>query len=242
MYFASSVPSAIYLYRHFTWIHGFAHVVMQVYYSGTYTLMRHQHIHMAGILVKKFPYSAVDILFPYVTDPLMGHTWNSYYYHHIKHHHVEGNGPEDLSSTIRYQRDDIFHLLHYIARFMFLVWFDLPRYFFRKRRAGLAMKAASWEMASFATIAVLARCNFRPTVFAFMLPLLVMRLGLMVGNWGQHAFVDEIEPDSDFRSSITLIDVSVSGRPLPSAAEVIAHPLPRAIVFVSTMAITHLIT
>ena len=29
----------------------------------------------------------------------------------------------------------------------------------------------------------------------------------MIGNWGQHAFVDEAEPDSDFRSSITLIDV-----------------------------------
>jgi hypothetical protein len=32
----------------------------------------------------------------------------------------------------------------------------------------------------------------------------------MTGNWGQHAFVDEVEPDSDFRSSITLIDVPVS--------------------------------
>jgi hypothetical protein len=32
----------------------------------------------------------------------------------------------------------------------------------------------------------------------------------MVGNWGQHALVDELEPDSDFRSSITLIDVPVS--------------------------------
>jgi len=35
-----------------------------------------------------------------------------------------------------------------------------------------------------------------------------MRIGLMIGNWGQHAFVDEVEPDSDFRSSITLIDVA----------------------------------
>ena len=34
---------------------------------------------------------------------------------------------------------------------------------------------------------------------------------MMVGNWGQHALVDEVEPDSDFRSSITLIDVPVSG-------------------------------
>ena len=32
----------------------------------------------------------------------------------------------------------------------------------------------------------------------------------MVGNWGQHAFVDEVDPNSDYRSSITLIDVQVS--------------------------------
>ena len=32
----------------------------------------------------------------------------------------------------------------------------------------------------------------------------------MIGNWGQHALVDDLEPNSDFRSSITLIDVPVS--------------------------------
>ena len=30
---------------------------------------------------------------------------------------------------------------------------------------------------------------------------------MMMGNWGQHAFVDEDAPDSDLRSSITVIDV-----------------------------------
>jgi fatty acid desaturase len=30
----------------------------------------------------------------------------------------------------------------------------------------------------------------------------------MVGNWGQHAFVDEANPKSDFRSSVTVIDVA----------------------------------
>jgi hypothetical protein len=44
----------------------------------------------------------------------------------------------------------------------------------------------------------------------FLVPLALMRLALMTGNWGQHALVDESEPDSDFRSSITLIDVPVS--------------------------------
>jgi hypothetical protein len=209
LYFTTSVPSGLYLFYNFSWIHGALHWLMQSYYVGTYTLMMHQHIHGGGILAKK--YAWFDSLFPYVLDPMMGHTWNSYFYHHIKHHHVEGNGPNDLSSTLRYQRDDLLNFGHYVGRFFFLIWFDLPRYFLRKNKPGYALKAAFFELSNYAAIYLLAsRVSFRATLFTFILPLLMLRVGLMVGNWGQHAFVDEEDPDSDFRSSITLIDVAVS--------------------------------
>ncbi|PNP44909.1 hypothetical protein TGAMA5MH_03323 [Trichoderma gamsii] len=207
LYFTTSVPSAILLFRNFNLIHGIVHAVMQVYYVGTYTLMMHQHIHQRGILSKK--YALFDKLFPYITDPLMGHTWNSYFYHHVKHHHVEGNGPDDLSSTIRYQRDDIFHFLHYVGRFFFLVWLDLPTYFMQKRRWGLGLRAAGWEFGTYFFYYSMATfVNKQATIFVYIIPFLLMRLGLMAGNWGQHAFVDPDEPDSDYRSSITLVDVA----------------------------------
>lgn len=209
IYFTSSIPSMLYLYYRFSWYHGVLHWLMQSYYVGTYTLMMHQHIHMNGILSKK--YAWFDHVFPYITDPLMGHTWNSYYYHHVKHHHIEANGPDDLSSTIRYQRDELLHFLHYVGRFFFFVWLDLPLYFIRKKKTLLALKTVGSELPNFFMLYVLAtRVNFHATLFAFLLPLLLLRLGLMAGNWGQHALVDEVEPDSDFRSSITLIDVAVS--------------------------------
>lgn len=209
LYFTTSVPSAIYLFYNFSWMHGILHWVMQSYYVGTYTLMMHQHIHMRGILSTKF--SWLDTAFPYITDPLMGHTWNSYYFHHVKHHHVEGNGPDDKSSTLRYQRDDIWNLLHYIGRFYFFVWYDLFSYFISKKKYTLAAKAAVSEVSSFAMIAFFATyVNTRAAFCVFLLPLGMLRVGLMVGNWGQHAFVDDVDPDSDFRSSITLIDVPVS--------------------------------
>jgi hypothetical protein len=214
LYFTTSVPSAIYLFYHFSWTHGILHWLMQSWYVGTYTLMRHQHIHMGGILAKRFPIDLFDNLFPYLTDPLLGHTWNSYYYHHVKHHHVEGNGPEDLSSTLRYQRDDLLNFLHYVGHFLLCTWAELPLYFVRKSQYDKASKAAFWEWSNLAFIFYVARLNFRPALFVFVLPFLVIRLGLMVGNWGQHALVDEVEPDSDFRSSITLIDVAVR-IPLP---------------------------
>lgn len=209
LYFSTSVPSAVLLFCRFSWLHGVLHLLVQAWYMGTYTLMMHQHIHMGGILNRK--YWLFDMLFPYITNPLMGHTWNSYYYHHVKHHHVEGNGPEDLSSTIRYQRDELRDFLAYVGRFLFLVWIELPLYFAQKGKYGMAAKAAGWELSTYAVLAVLfVRVDARATVFVFLLPLLLMRIAMMVGNWGQHALVDEVDPSSDFRSSITLIDVPVS--------------------------------
>ncbi|KAK3361434.1 hypothetical protein B0T24DRAFT_652728 [Lasiosphaeria ovina] len=207
LYFTTSVPSALWLYYRFNYFRGILHFVIQFWYMGTYTLMMHQHIHMNGILAKKPFLRLADAYFPYITDPLMGHTWNSYYYHHVKHHHIEGNGPDDLSSTIRYQRDDILNFLHYVGRFFFLVWLDLPIYFFSKGRKLNAAKTAFWELSDYFFLYTLFCLNSRATTFVFLCPLLILRLGLMVGNWGQHAFVNADEPDSDFRSSITLIDV-----------------------------------
>ncbi|EFR03420.1 fatty acid desaturase [Nannizzia gypsea CBS 118893] len=188
LYFSTSVPSAVLLFYRFSWLHGVIHILVQAWYMGTYTLMMHQHIHMGGILDRK--YWLFDMVFPYITNPLMGHTWNSYYYHHVKHHHVEGNGPEDLSSTIRYQRDELADFLAYKGKYV------------------MAAKAAGWELSTYLMLGVLfVHVDARATVFVFLLPLMLMRIAMMVGNWGQHALVDEIDPTSDFRSSITLIDV-----------------------------------
>lgn len=207
IYLSTSIPSAIILFRNFTYTHALLHVVMQFYYTGAYTLMMHQHIHMRGILAKQ--YSLFDHAFPYILDPLMGHSWNTYFYHHVKHHHVEGNGPDDLSSTMRYQRDEIWDFARYVGRFYFLIWFDLPLYFLRKNRPLMALKAGGSEFLTYVFYYAASRINGKATFFVYLLPLLLLRVGLMVGNWGQHAFVDVDQPDSDFRSSITLIDVAV---------------------------------
>lgn len=217
LYFTTSLPSALWLFYRFTYLHGLLHILLQGWSIGVYTLLRHQHIHQRGVLNKGSWARIFDHAFPYVMDPLMGHTWNSYFYHHVKHHHVEGNGPNDLSSTVRYQRDSIWHFILYVGRFCLLVWLDLPLYFFRTGRWTLGLRAAFWELSNYAALISLLRYNFKPTLFTLFIPLLIMRLGLMVGNWGQHAFLDADEPDSDYRSSITLIDVPViSNSSLPN--------------------------
>ncbi len=79
-----------------------------------------------------------------------------------------------------------------------------------KGKYKLALRVLVTELSSYAFMYFLACWTFRPTLFVFIIPFIILRFGLMTGNWGQHALVDEVDPNSDFRSSITLIDVPVS--------------------------------
>lgn len=209
IYLFINLPSAIWLFYSFTYTHAFAHAAFTFWCAGPYTLLLHNHIHNDGVLAKNW--SWLDYIFPYLTEPLMGHTWNSYYYHHVKHHHAEGNGPDDLSSTIRYQRDDVLHFLHYYGRFLLFIWVELPLYFYRRDRVRLAVHSGLSEVISGAfLVCMTVWVSPRASLFVLVIPVMFLRLALMVGNWGQHALVDELEPDSNYRSSITLIDVPVS--------------------------------
>ena len=207
LYLATLVPSAALLYARFSWTHGIAHFLWAALNMGPFTLMLHNHIHNGGVLARAW--RAVDFALPYLLEPLLGHTWDSYFYHHVKHHHAEGNGPDDLSSTIRYQRDELTHFLMYLGRFVFGAWIELPLYFVRKKRYGLAVRSLVSELTCYGFIAAMARWRWRASLFVLVLPLVTMRIAMMLGNWGQHAFVDDEEPMSSLRSSITLIDVPV---------------------------------
>jgi hypothetical protein len=101
LYLTAILPSAIYLFQHhnFTWTHGILHTIFTMWCAGPFTLMLHNHIHNNGILRKDVAFVRwADWGVPYVLEPLMGHTWDSYFWHHVKHHHVEGNGMFDSLS------------------------------------------------------------------------------------------------------------------------------------------------
>jgi len=111
-FFCTSIPSTMFLFYHFTYVHGIGHIghiLMQLSYCSAFTLMLHNHIHNNGVISRRHAWS--DWSFLYILELLMGHTWISYYYHHVKHYHVQGNGPEDLSSTTRHRRDSVLAFL-----------------------------------------------------------------------------------------------------------------------------------
>jgi fatty acid desaturase len=135
-----------------------------------------------------------------------------YYYHHIKMHHREGNGPHDLSSTEKYQRDSFLHWLHYFLTFVFLGPILLPSYFYRRNKKDFALKVLIGYLFFYTFLITVSLLNAKGALIVFVLPTLLCWFGLMSGNWTQHAFLDQENPDDSYLNSITVIDALYNQR------------------------------
>jgi fatty acid desaturase len=142
-----------------------------------------------------------------VLSPFFGESFDTYFAHHIAMHHPENNLPKDLSSTMRFQRDSLVHWLRYFGRFFFGTLLELPAYFLRKGQRRMAMRFFFGELALLIGVAVLAVfVNFPATFVVFIAPVVLVRILMMAGNWGQHAFVDASDPGNPYKNSLTCID------------------------------------
>ncbi|ORZ36640.1 hypothetical protein BCR44DRAFT_131530 [Catenaria anguillulae PL171] len=215
LWLSLGVLSSLYLVLvRFTWWHFALHAAWVGKHATTYVLMLHCVCHRP---LYKAKYHALNWIAPYALGPFYGHTWDTFYFHHIKHHHIEDNGPHDLSSTLRYQRDSALHFFIYFSRFFLFTLIELPRYFLQKGWYATAvrvvfMEAATWSL--FASLAYIGRnytssqpelVNFAATL-TLAVPVALMRFGMMSGNWAQHAFVDRSRPDCDYVQSLTCIN------------------------------------
>ncbi|KAJ3416226.1 hypothetical protein HDV05_002516 [Chytridiales sp. JEL 0842] len=197
------IPSALYLFFvQFRWWHGLLHIAMVVAQATCFHLAIHVSSHR-----KMWKWDALDYYIPCVLGPLFGQTFFTYYLHHIKMHHVADNTPDDISSTVYFQRDSFVHFLYYFGRFYFLAWFDLPRYFLKHNQKVRALKAFVLEVGSILAALTLAYYHFWPTLCCFIVPFNASRYGMMSGNWVQHAFLEPTDPlGGGLKNSITIIN------------------------------------
>jgi fatty acid desaturase len=127
-------------------------------------------------------------------------------------HHVEDNMSEDLSSTLRYRRDSFLHFLVYFSRFFFLCFVELTLYLTRKRRTAMARKTVLGEIAHVAVIALAMRLDWRFGLVVFAIPFCTVRFLMMMGNWGQHAFINTARKNDGLANSITCINSGYNQR------------------------------
>lgn len=185
------------------WIGGVYLVVLFTMLLGPYILMLHNTSHRK--LFKK-EYNWMNRIIPWFLGPFFGETPETYYAHHICMHHPENNLKDDLSSTMKYQRDSFFGFMHYFGTFFFLGIIALSQYFIRKRRPEWMRNILVGEFSFFALVAVLCLVSWKATLIMFVIPFCFTRFAMMAGNWGQHAFVDPTDPGNSYKNSLTCIN------------------------------------
>lgn len=197
------VPILASMLIHFHWAEAVAYVAAWAWLSPSVILMLHNTMHRPFIRRPRLLGKA----HPYLMTALFGIP-SGYMEHHVAMHHVEGNLAGDLSSTMKFQRDNFFHFLLYFFRFFVLIIIELPLYLSRHKRGTLARRVLVAEALHWLLVVGACLIDLRGGLVGFVLPLVVVRFLMMMGNWGQHAFIDETDPSNSLLNSITCINSS----------------------------------
>lgn len=168
-----------------------------------FTLMLHCTSHRP---LWKPSHRALNWLIPWVIGPFFGQTPDTYFAHHMGMHHHEENLPDDLSSTMRFTRDRFSHWLVYWSRFLAFGLVELSVYMQRRGRKKLLRKIVTGEGVYWSLVALGLYLNPSATLAVFVIPLVLMRTLMMMGNWGQHAFIASGQADNPYLASITCIN------------------------------------
>ena len=204
------IPVGLLLYAPFVsgwawWLLALAYFVMNNFvYKGPFGLMMHCTSHRKWFKKK---YEAANLYLPWFVGLFFGQTPETYYAHHIGMHHPENNLEEDESTTMFYQRDSFRDFLRYFVDFLVVGLYRVAGYFRRKNRDRLFRKIVFGEIFFLIFCTALSFVNFPATFMVFILPFLISRFIMMLGNWTQHAFIDPQDPANLYKSSITTINV-----------------------------------
>jgi len=189
-----------------------------------FTLMLHCTSHRK--LFRK-EYSSLNELIPSVLGPFFGQTPGTYFAHHMGMHHPEENLAGDLSSTMRYRRDRFDHWLRYWGRFVLLGLIELTRYLANKGQHKLMRRVLFGEGMYWLAMGLLFYVHPAATFVVFIVPLILMRTLMMMGNWAQHSFICAKRPDDPYLASITCINTRYNRRCFNDGYHVLHHVSPR---------------
>jgi hypothetical protein len=206
------IPFAIALYIPgvFRWWLAVAYLLVNgLVFLDRFILMLHNTSHRT---LFKPRYRLLNLYIPWVLGPFFGETPETFYSHHVGMHHFESNLPEDLSTTMPYERDRFTHFLHYYGVFMSRGIVDLGRYLTRKGRVKIRERMFLGELSFMLVAGLLLFVNWKATLVVFVGPMIAVRFLMLAGNWGQHAFVDAETPESSYRNSITSLGARYNRR------------------------------
>lgn len=202
------VPLAVLMYLpvpNYIW---WAAAVLYFYFNnfafkGPFGLMLHCTSHRPWFKAK---YDYLNKVLPWALGPFFGQTPETYFSHHLGMHHVENNTREDLSTTMHYQRDNFGDFMKYFAEFFFIGLIQLVGYFHRKNLKTLRNKVLYGEFAFYILCIGLSFVSWQATLAVFVVPFVISRFIMMVGNFTQHAFLDGQDPGNNYTNSVSCVN------------------------------------
>lgn len=204
------VPVAVLLFTNvFTgWIWWAVAVVYfyfaQFYLKGRFGLMFHCLCHRKSF--KPQYQKWVHTYITWIICPLFGHAPEGYFAHHMGMHHVENNNDEDASSTMHYQRDSVTSFLAYFFNFLFLGFKETFVYLFNRKRKKLYTRLTVGEWVFIFFCVGMCFVDLKATMVVWVVPFFFARLVMMLGNWTQHSFIDQNDPENLYTNSINCIN------------------------------------
>jgi fatty acid desaturase len=199
------IPFAILLFVPgvFRWWLGAIYLVINgAVFLDRFILMLHNTSHRPFF---KSEYRWMNHFIPWVLGPFFGETPETYFAHHVGMHHPENNLPDDLSTTMPYQRDSIAGFAKYFFSFLGRGLFDLATYMAKNNRRKLLANMLVGEIGFWLVTVGLMFVNWRATLVVFAGPVIIVRFLMMAGNWGQHAFIDASRPANAYTNSINVL-------------------------------------
>lgn len=203
------VPLAILMYMPFVtgwiwWLVAAGYFYLNNFlFKGPFGLMLHCTSHRPWFKKK---YSVWNLYLPWFIGLFFGQTPETYASHHLGMHHRENNMENDLSSTMHYQRDSLRDFSKYLMNFVVLGIIPLVKYFRERKQNKIAFKVIRGEIFFVLMCVGLGFVNWPATLMVFILPFLISRIIMMMGNWAQHSFVDVEDPGNHYKNSITCIN------------------------------------
>jgi fatty acid desaturase len=204
-----STGLALFLPGAFRWWLAVLHLGLVIYFLGPFVLMLHNTSHRKLFNRR---WAGMNFYSPWVLGPFFGESPMTYYAHHVGMHHAENNLADDISTTLPYRRDSFVGFMRYFLRFFFYGSVDLTGYFLKKRRRSLMLQFLAGEIVFVGSTACLLLVSWQATLTVLILPFVIVRFGMMAGNWAQHAFIDPKSPENNYRNSITCINSTYNRR------------------------------
>ncbi len=196
--------------EHFNWWAALGyHVVTYgpyfVFFSQVATLI-HKEGHEPRGLFKK-PFTFLNKFYGYFMALFYGHVPEGYPMGHMRIHHKYDNTPEDVTSTIFYDRTQASRFMLYLFEFM-LFWtgISIAAHHYRKNRMREFWRMLIGMVGYYLLIIAVMSFNFWFGFAYMLLPHLSAIIFLAAINYTWHAWTDPDEPKNIYKNSITVLE------------------------------------